>query len=453
MTTNQTLGKALYDAHATYKEGSLSQRRFKHQDIIPLIDTISQSSAQTRLLGHSIEQRAVYEIKLGHGKKNIMLWSQMHGNEPTSTMAIFDMIRFLQAEDEQFSSLRNTILRELELCFIPMLNPDGVERFQRRNAAEVDLNRDALALACPESIILKEAHQKNKPVFGFNLHDQSKYYNVPHTKNTATHSFLAPAYDYEKNVNATRKAAMQGIALMHEVLEQLLPNHAGRYNDDFEPRAFGDNIQSWGTSTILVEAGGLRNDPEKQEIRRLHFSILITLLHNIATNRLDAYDVKKYWAIPENHRKLNDLILRQVHMPLTASKIDISINLEEIDKPDGSFYAQGIIEDLGDLSTFFGYEEFDAKGLSYLEAKIYPQIIQAEELSTIDFKTLLTQGIGLVRLKNMDSDVHYDDIPVLIIDSEEEAPISLKPGNKCAFFLKDTSGIKFAVINGKMIPL
>jgi len=187
MTGNQSIGKALYDAHPDYREATLDKRRFKHKDMLPLIEQLRADSATVSCLGQSVEERDVYEIKLGSGKKNIMLWSQMHGDEPTSTMAIFDMLHFLQATDTAFAELRNLILSELTICFIPMLNPDGVERFQRRNAMEIDLNRDAKNMACPESRILKAAYEKNKPLFGFNLHDQSKYYNVPQTKNSASY--------------------------------------------------------------------------------------------------------------------------------------------------------------------------------------------------------------------------------------------------------------------------
>lgn len=454
MTANQTLGKSLYDSHAQYKEKALQHRRFKHVDILPLINYFETKSGDVTLLGESIEHRNIYELALGSGDKNIMLWTQMHGDEPTSTMAIFDMLHFLQTKDDHLSEVRNTILQELRLCFIPMLNPDGAERFQRRNAAEIDLNRDAVALNCPESQILKAAHDKNQPIFGFNLHDQSKYYNVPGTSNTATHSFLAPAYNFEKSINQTRQAAMQGIALMQEVLDELHPQHSGRYNDDFEPRAFGDNIQSWGTSTILVEAGGLRNDPEKQEIRKLHFSILLTLLYNIAKGSLAGYSIDQYWAIPENDRKLNDLILRAVYLPALNKQIDIAINQSEVDTDNKqSFYHEGIIEDLGDLSTFFGYEELDAGGLSYQASEIFEEVLTNEALYLLDAPSLLKKGIGIVRVEKVIPDQRLEQIPLLVVNKEEDVSSYPKPGEKCAFFLKDDKGIKFAVINGKLISI
>ena len=42
------------------------------------------------------------------------------------------------------------ILSSLTLYIVPMLNPDGAARFQRRNAQQIDVNRDALSLQTPE---------------------------------------------------------------------------------------------------------------------------------------------------------------------------------------------------------------------------------------------------------------------------------------------------------------
>ena len=84
---------------------------------------------------------------------------------------------------------------------------------------------------------------------------------------TASISFLAPAYNYEKDVNQTRGDAMRLIGFINQVIQNYLPGKVGRYSDSFEPRAFGDNIQKWGSRTILVESGGLEGDREKQKLR------------------------------------------------------------------------------------------------------------------------------------------------------------------------------------------
>ncbi|MDZ7613027.1 MAG: hypothetical protein U5K51_04450 [Flavobacteriaceae bacterium] len=47
---------------------------------------------------------------------------------------------------------------------------------------------------------------------------------------------------------------MKVIVEIDKVVQQYAPGQTGRYDDEFEPRAFGDNIQKWGTSAILIES-------------------------------------------------------------------------------------------------------------------------------------------------------------------------------------------------------
>jgi murein tripeptide amidase MpaA len=132
----------LFEAYDNYKELALTKRRFKHSDILPLI---RQFSFEKSIIGESFEGREIFKIKLGQGKRRILLWSQMHGNEATATMAIFDILNFLTSQEDCFQDFRNGILENMELHFVPMLNPDGAERFVRRTAQGIDMNRDALA--------------------------------------------------------------------------------------------------------------------------------------------------------------------------------------------------------------------------------------------------------------------------------------------------------------------
>ena len=218
----------------------------------------SEEGFRVKTLGKSIQGRSISMISIGNGATNILLWSQMHGDESTATMAIFDIFNYLKKNKE--------ILNNVTLHFIPMLNPDGAELFKRRNAIGIDINRDALRLQSPESRILKSARDSVQANFGFNLHDQSKYYNAERTNKPATISDLAPAYNYEKDINDIRGNAMKIIVQMNDILQNYVPGQVGRYSDEFEPRAFGDNIQKWGTRTILIESGGYPDDPEKQFI-------------------------------------------------------------------------------------------------------------------------------------------------------------------------------------------
>jgi hypothetical protein len=389
--------KQLFDIHEQIKEQSLTKRRFKHKDIVPLIEKLP---FWVEKIGKSFEERDIYQIKMGSGKTKVLLWSQMHGDEATATMALFDIFNFFQIKNDGFDSLRNKILENCTLYYVPMLNPDGAERFQRRTATDIDMNRDALRFQTPEGAILKKLQEEIKPEFSFNLHDKNTKYSAGASGNQATISFLPTSYNYEKEWNPARTRAMQVICGMHQTLHQFIPGHLGRWNDDHEPRAFGDNIAKWGSSLILIESGGYKEDTEKQFIRKLNFVAILTGLQAISEESYTKFELKTYEAIPKNDRYLFDLLIRNAQFVQNGKTIikDIGINLSEknINNATG-FMLSSVIEDLGDLSTFWGIKEIDAKGLTVSLLKELPvddvsQVLQKYKVSE---KEIQNQEINL----------------------------------------------------------
>lgn len=364
----------LFDKHINYKEPSLQKRRFKHSDIVGLIHALP---FEKQIVGLSFEQREIYKIKVGQGKRKILLWSQMHGNEATATMAIFDILNFLKPQDDDFQDFRNEILNKLELHFVPMLNPDGAERFIRRNAQGIDMNRDALALQCPESKILKSLVIDLEPEFSFNLHDQNIRYSAGISSEQATISFLATAYNQETEWNEVRTKSRQVISAMNEVLKNFIPYNIGRFSDEFEPRAFGDNIQKWGSSLILIESGGYKHDTEKQFIRKLNFISILSAFDVILKDGYQKYSLEEYQQIPQNEKYLFDLKIMNAKIKLgnTIFNVDLGVNFEEKNILGASeFIHKSVIEDMGDLSVFWGIKTLDAQGAFLRPFSDFPEI-------------------------------------------------------------------------------
>ena len=388
----QDFSKQLFDKHEDFKEKNLTKRRFKQKDIVPLIEKLP---FDVQKVGKSFEQRDIYQIKLGSGKIKVLLWSQMHGDEPTATMALMDIFKFFEAKNDGFDALRATILENCTLFFVPMLNPDGAERYQRRTATGIDMNRDALRFQTSEGQLLKKLQDELQPDFSFNLHDKGTKYSAGASGKQATVSFLATSYNHEKEWNATRTRAMQVICEMHETLQQFIPGHLGRWNDDHEPRAFGDNIAKWGSSLILIESGGYKDDIEKQFIRKLNFVAILNGLQAISEKSYKKYKQKYYEAIPNNDRYLFDLLIRNAEFVQDGKTIikDIGINFSEKNINNATdFEYTSVIEDLGDLSTFWGIKEIDAKGLRVSSLSDYPNIVQKYKVSE---KELSNQELNL----------------------------------------------------------
>ncbi|WP_419211580.1 M14 metallopeptidase family protein [Maribacter sp. X9] len=447
----------LYDTYETYKETTLGKRRIKRSDIQPLIESFSGNPKfKVTTVGKSIGGKDLSLISLGSGETNVFLWSQMHGDEPTATQAIFDILNFFDSPD--FKAEKEAILANLTVHFLPMLNPDGAELFQRRNLLGVDINRDAIRLQSPESQTLKRVRDSLDADFGFNLHDQSTYYNAERTEKPATISYLAPAYNYEKEINETRGNAMKIIVFMNDILQKYAPGQVGRYNDDFEPRAFGDNIQKWGTSTILIESGGYPEDPEKQEIRKLNYVSILSAIYTIAKQSYKTISISEYEKIPENDRKLFDLKIVAANYELRGNTyvIDLGINQVEVDYQDhnGFWYSSRIL-DQGDLSTYYGYQTLNASDYTIKQAKAYPKTLTTmNEVKAINFKDLLQQGYGFVRMATIPAKQVNAPFPVHLIGPNYKVPqLFLEPGINPTFFLEKDGKMAFAVINGFLVDL
>ncbi|MEM6321320.1 MAG: M14 family zinc carboxypeptidase [Bacteroidota bacterium] len=451
----QPFSDLLFQQYETYKEPTLTHRRFKHRDIAALVNDLD-SPFEVRTLGQSVEGQPIYLVKIGSGETKVLLWSQMHGNEPTATMAIMDIFNFFEKKDG-LADYKKAILENTTLYFIPMLNPDGANKYQRRNALDIDLNRDAQRQQTPEGRILKDIRDELQADWGFNLHDQSRYYSVGTTNKTATISFLAPAFNYAKDINAVRKQSIQLIGLMNQTLQKYMLGHVAKYNDTFEPRAFGDNIQKWGTSTILIESGGYKNDPEKQFIRKMNFIGLLTAFYQIAERQYATDDMQNYESIPFNARYFHELVIRNA----TAKDgnyrylTDVAFRQNEIQfNNDQSFYYRRYISDLGDLSTYHGYHELDATGHTIVLGKHYPKTFKnVKKVRKKGIQNLLEQGYSAVRVKEITNEDRKAALPITILRPDDGFSTDLRMGGNPSFFLEKNGEQKMVVVNGQVFEL
>jgi hypothetical protein len=324
-------------------------------------------------IGTSVEGRGIHHLWFGHGPLKVLMWSQMHGDEPTATSALFDLfehVRRHQAEPHVAQWLDR-----LTVHVVPMLNPDGAERFARRNAQWIDINRDALHLQTPEGRVLKALRDRIEPEVGFNLHNQNWRTSVGRPPKPATMSLLAVAYDEARSENEGRILTKKLSAVIRDAVEPLAPGQIGRYDDEFEVRAFGDNITKWGTSVVLIETGPWPADDPDPPLVRMNFVALVTALNALASGGVHAADPGRYESLPMNESRLLHTAIRNVAIEpgtgVARFTGDVGIVATRVVRRQGDERELGLvarIEDLGDLRVFGAMNEIDGTGLTLAPA-------------------------------------------------------------------------------------
>ncbi len=457
MAQDLDFANRLYYDYENFKEKSITHKRFKHSDLLPIVEKLNKNIFRVKKAGESAEGRDIFLISTGSGERKIFLWSQMHGDEPTATMAIFDIFNFF-SDNSRFSDFKKKLLENVTIYFMPMVNPDGAEIYQRRNIFNVDLNRDAARQQMPEARILKNTFDSLKAEFGFNLHDQSTKYSAGNSFKSAALSFLAPSINSEKTIDGVREKAMKLTAELFRILSSFIPGHIAKYSDDFEPRAFGDNFQKWGTSTILIESGGWKGDPEKQFIRKLNFIALVSSFKSISEKNYSDESLETYESIPNNEEWLIDLIIRNLKFKSKGTEflVDVGINREEINADTArSFYYRSYVEDAGDLSVFFGYEDYDFSGLELFLGKTYEKVFDSlSQIEKINFKELYNLGFTAVQLKTAiatseNSLPEYSKFPVnILINEKTDVKENIVIEGPADFVIKKDGKVKYVIING-----
>ncbi len=248
------------------------------------LTTAHPEQVKVETIGTSFNGKEIRMMSIGRGSTSILLWSQMHGDEPSATPALLDLADFLAREEGNPDVAR--ILNAFTLRMIPMLNPDGASVYERRNAQGIDINRDALMLATPEGRLLKSVRDRFAPILGFNLHDQSRRIMVGETGVLSSISLLAVAGDAKGTVTPGRLRARRVASRIVKALSPFIPGGIARYDEDWNPRAFGDNITAWGTPVVLIESGGFPRGGGFRELTSLNFVALVSVLDGLSRDDL-----------------------------------------------------------------------------------------------------------------------------------------------------------------------
>ena len=301
-------------------------------------------------IGSSVNHESISVVKVGKGDIQVLAWSQMHGNESTSTKSLLDFINSLK--NNEFTN----ILDKCTLHLIPILNPDGARVYTRENYNKLDLNRDAKINSQPESRLLNDYFIKIKPDYCFNLHDQRTIYGSDNDLNPSGLSFLSPCYDSKGSTNSVRSKSILIIECIYSKLSNIIKDRIRLYDDNYNENCFGDHFQKKGSSTILFESGFFEKDYNREITRKYMFFSIVIALQSISNKINQEVKTGQYKLIPKNIIKFYDIILKNVKT--NNSKLSIGINYREI-LNDKTISFVPFVDAIGDLNNFNGHKEID----------------------------------------------------------------------------------------------
>jgi hypothetical protein len=383
--------------YGEYKESSITNRVVPHSQLLAILEKISVYPRITKtLLGYSYEGREVYGLQWGRGPKRVMMWTQMHGDEPTATQAAIDLLHFLNS-DKTHKAIIDKLADSLSLYIIPCLNPDGAAVFSRKNVQSIDVNRDALALETPEARILMDWFHEIMPHWGFNLHDQSAYYSPVDSHEEVYFSFLVPPINKEDSLTVERKEAMNLVSFMLDRMEgDALDGHLAKYPIRYEPRAFGEYMTQNGCRTILVETGFKSGDTEKQWLRYQHWLMLLHMLEGIAKDNFSASFNDRYEKLPLCEIKHHDLVIEHLRIPGRKGMVAKDLGFRKFWKacaPEGKLRGVSYLGSLGGSYQLKGRSYFNGKDFSFSFGKTYPkQLLDIDELFALDLRKAVQNG-------------------------------------------------------------
>lgn len=354
-----------------YKYDSISGRYVTAEHVDLFLETLT-SKFKITTAGYSVQNKKIKAIQFGEGAIKILVWSQMHGNESSTTKGLIDYLNYLNCNEKEFDN----ISKSFTFYILPLLNPDGAEAYTRENANGVDLNRDAFACTQPESQVLRTSLETLNPNFCFNLHDQRSIFGLLESQKPATMSFLAASYNVERTFNAVRESAAAVIVGINAELQKYIPHQVGRFDDSFNINCTGDYFTNRGYATILFEAGHYTNDYNREEVRKFVFIALKAAISFVNENDIVSNDLQNYLNIYQNNKCFYDFIFKNVKIfdNNVEKNIRFAVQFKEVLKGGKIAFIPEVVQ-IDNLDSFLAHQTIDFENKLYeFENRNFPKI-------------------------------------------------------------------------------
>lgn len=139
-------------------------------------DTFGHGRMKVLSIGKSVNGKDIPLVVISDSEvsqdltKRLFIVCRQHGDEPASTEAMLKLIEDLVVLSDEGTA---DLLTKVSFFVVPMMNPDGADRYIRRNANGADLNRDWLALSQPETLAVRAAIDSVSPDIILDEHELS----------------------------------------------------------------------------------------------------------------------------------------------------------------------------------------------------------------------------------------------------------------------------------------
>ncbi len=250
---------ASYNGNETIK----NERLTSYEDLVKQLERADNRSdnVNVEVIGQSVKGRNLHLVKFGNNPENptILFLTQQHGNEALITEAALHVIKNLSGNSRQVQELAD----EVNVFFVPRLNPDGAEgdvNFDTsdhvlgglatvNNANNVNLNRDHIDRLEPETAALhNNVLQRYNIDYLVDFHHQSAQYAVDDR-------YVSGAMLYPTNSEVDE-----------DVIEMSKQLGAVMY-DAVDARGFGNIAKYVGGDALTISRNGLAYEYGRESTR------------------------------------------------------------------------------------------------------------------------------------------------------------------------------------------
>ena len=135
----------------------------------------------------------------------LLVQANVHGGEESGTESSLQLLYELA---DRTDCVSETILDNTIVVIVPVQNPDGREADTRRNAYDIDMNRDWFARTQPETDAKLELYRQLPPVLDLDVHEMGAYtYFFPPNSDPVYHEIADVSNDWINGIYGPAMAA------------------------------------------------------------------------------------------------------------------------------------------------------------------------------------------------------------------------------------------------------